>query len=106
MATDAAVAAFDKRAKDMSSLAVGQSVVLQDPITKDWKKKGSILGIYPGGRSYDVDVEGSIVRRNRRFLKPQADDDGQKEEDEVQAEQQPPAAPRLRRSPRLAQKQK
>ena len=106
MATDAAVAAFDKRAKDMSSLAVGQSVVLQDPITKDWKKKGSILGIYPGGRSYDVDVEGSIVRRNRRFLKPHADDDDQKEEDEVQAEQQPPAAPRLRRSPRLAQKQK
>ena len=98
-------AEYDAHARDLPPLQVGDSVLLQDPKTKDWTEEGIILGQHAAGRSYDVKVDNSVVRRNRRFLKHntlvQTNDEEESEPEPVASE-----APLPRRSPRLQNKKK
>ena len=63
-------AAFDQHARDLPQLQVGDRVLLQDPHSKDWAEEGVITAQHEFNRSYDVETNGTIKRRNRKFLKP------------------------------------
>ena len=59
---------YDKKAHDLSPLATGQPVHIQDQATKKWFP-GTVNCTKP--RSYEVKTHsGSILRRNRRHLRP------------------------------------
>ena len=50
----------------------GQPVRLQDPSTKRWTRTGTIIDFGSNEREYRVKAEnGRILRRNRKFLKPE-----------------------------------
>lgn len=61
---------YDKHARPLPSLSVGQSVRIQDPTSQRWDKVGVIMGC---GRTRDYEVRlpsGRVWWRNRRFLRP------------------------------------
>ena len=94
----ARAAAHDAHAHDLPALKVGDSVRLQNPHTKDWAEVGTVVSQHDFGRSYDIRVNGTVVRRNRRFLKPntvQADNTNGTDDAD------PPDVVLPRRSPRL-----
>ena len=94
----------DERAHALTDLQVGDRVVLQDQQTGRWEALGEVVLIHQNGRSYDVELEddGSIIRRNRRLLRPisaaGAPDEPQKAPEDPEPTVQP------RRSARLAAK--
>ena len=50
----------------------GQTVRIQDPATKRWRKTGTIIDFGVNEREYRVKADnGRIYRRNRKFLKPE-----------------------------------
>ena len=62
---------YDSRAADLSSLKVGQSVRIQDMVSKLWEKTGKIERICADQRSYKVLADnGKVYWRNRKFLRP------------------------------------
>ena len=94
----ARAAAHDAHAHDLPAFNVGDSVRLQNPHTKDWAEVGTVVSQHDFGRSYDIRVNGTVVRRNRRFLKPntvQADNTNGTDDAD------PPDVVLPRRSPRL-----
>lgn len=59
---------FDKSAKDLPTLDIGDLVYIQHSRTKRWSIEGKIVAIV-NDRSYKVSSNGSIYRRNRRHLR-------------------------------------
>ena len=58
----------------LKPLTSGQRVLVQNPISKSWDEKGSILQVRPDGRSYEVNMDsGKSFVRNRAFLCPISD---------------------------------
>lgn len=50
----------------------GQTVRIQDPVTKRWRQTGMIIDFGVNEREYRVKADnGRIYRRNRKFLKPE-----------------------------------
>ena len=61
---------YDRNAHDISPLTTGQPVRIQDQATKKWLP-GTVICTRPEPRSYEVQTQsGSILRRNRRHLRP------------------------------------
>ena len=61
---------YDKKAHDLSPLVTGQPVHIQDQATKKWFP-GTVNCTRPEPRSYEVKtLPFSILRRNRRHLRP------------------------------------
>eukprot|EP00095_Tigriopus_kingsejongensis_P009439 snap_masked-scaffold108_size357748-processed-gene-0.0 protein:Tk09439 transcript:snap_masked-scaffold108_size357748-processed-gene-0.0-mRNA-1 annotation:"hypothetical protein DAPPUDRAFT_105768" len=57
------------RSRLMPKLAVGDLVWIQDPQSKKWTRAGQVVG-RPSERSYRVDIDGQVLIRNRKFLRP------------------------------------
>ena len=59
----------------LAPIAIGQTVLLQNPLTKAWTSQGKITGIRPNGRSYNIlmDNKKEFIR-NRAFMRPIKDD--------------------------------
>ena len=104
---------YDKRAKNLPKLVIGDQVRIQNPHTKEWDSTGEIVSIEDGEfyRSYGIKSDEKFMQRNRRFLKRLAnsnedtDVSANEEKEEKKgihssSENQP--AKTLRRSPRLA----
>ena len=67
---EAAKRRYDVSAHALPPLKVGQSVRLQDPVTKRWGSVGVVVGV---GKHRDNHVKmpsGRVMWRNRRFLRP------------------------------------
>ena len=90
---------FDSAAKPLPVLHGGQLVALQNPISKKWDQTGVIESACDFHRSYWVQSEGRMIRRNRIFLRPIG---LMGSDDQVAADKGDDTAPR--RSARLAQK--
>ena len=61
---------YDRNAHDISPLTTGQPVRIQDQATKKWLP-GTVICTRPEPRSSEVQTQsGSILRRNRRHLRP------------------------------------
>ena len=55
----------------LKPLSVNQRVLVQNPISKSWDETGTVTGIRPLGRSYDILMDsGKTFLRNRSFLRP------------------------------------
>ena len=84
----------------LSVLEKGDVVWIQDPLSNRWNSKGQIISIHDAGRSYIVETDGRLYRRNRTRLRP-----FKVPENEVRPEVLESAdsgsLPKLRRSPRL-----
>ena len=68
--TNTAMVASSSSARLLPPLRLGDSVFLQDPVSKRWNRTGIIVGI---GRHRDYHVKvpsGRVYWRNRRFLRP------------------------------------
>ena len=62
----------DKRAKALTECNDLDKVMVQHPVSKAWDEVGVIVGIHPSGLSYFIKLDNDkIIRRNRRFLRPQ-----------------------------------
>ena len=62
---------YDRGARKLSTLAVGDVVRVQHHATKRWRLIGEIVEVNESGRSYLVKSEtGRLYWRNRRFLRP------------------------------------
>ena len=48
---------------------VGDYVRMQDPMTKLWDSFGTIVDVCDSGRSFLVDINGTVYLRNSNFLK-------------------------------------
>ena len=60
--------AYDRHAKALEPLAIGDEVRIQDPSTKKWDRTGTVMETRPN-RSYEVKLpSGRILWRNRRYL--------------------------------------
>ncbi len=95
---------FDQRTKTLPTLAIGQSVILQHPVTKLWDLTGVISAVSEQGRSYEVETDTGKKTRNRRFIRPTSLSPGGESADKVDSDTTPPLSPILRRSERLAGK--
>ena len=64
--------AYDKSAKDLPPLHLGQNVRVFNPITSQWDTKATVIVCDQAcGRSYRVETQnGNLLWRNRRFLRP------------------------------------
>eukprot|EP00794_Sanderia_malayensis_P013307 gene13307-14679_t len=64
---------FDKGAKELPELVIGQPIRVKpvDKKSKTWKR-GACIGKV-GPRSYLVDINGTIIRRNRRVIREAKD---------------------------------
>ena len=59
------------KTKDLPPLAVGTSVVVQDPKTHKWSSRAVITGVRSSGHSYDIRFSnGNTSARNRRNIRP------------------------------------
>ena len=68
-ATELRAEHFNRRARPLPALAVGNKVLIQHPITKCWATPGIITEIGPN-RDYLVKTAaGRVFRRNRRLLR-------------------------------------
>jgi len=60
---------YNRKAHDLAELEVGNHVLIQHPLTKQWSTTGIIVELGPN-RDYLIKTEaGRIYRRNRRFLR-------------------------------------
>ena len=65
----------DKRAARSTTLQVGETVRLLDPLKGEWNSTGRVIKIHSSGKSFDVKREdGKIVWRNSAFLKRSEDE--------------------------------
>merc|ERR1712018_460787 len=104
---------FDGKRRHLAGLEVGDNVYCQDFKTKRWNRKGTIIRITRGNRSYLVDINGKKFWRNIRFLRknPGDPDDLEEADDPVADPPEGPEAdrntpktpevPQLRRSTRM-----
>jgi len=61
---------FDSRTRPLSVLEVGDTVWIQNPVSKKWDRSGTVKKVGPY-RDYDVQVDGGrVLNRNRRYLRP------------------------------------
>ena len=61
----------DRSAVELEQLEVGCQVVVQDPKTRAWSSKGTIIGERDNGRSYHIELAGGGRQmRNRRQIRP------------------------------------
>ena len=61
---------YDRTARDLPPLRMGQHVIVQDSRTHRWSHPGRIIRVGPN-RDYEVDVgRGRNMWRNRRFIRP------------------------------------
>ena len=61
---------WDKNALDLSQLRVGQTCLLQHPISGKWEVQGRINSLRPDGHSYVVEANGKLYTRNRKQIRP------------------------------------
>ena len=55
----------------LQPLSINQRVLVQNPISKSWNEKGTIIRVRPLGRSYEVHMDsGKTFLRNRTLLRP------------------------------------
>ena len=61
-----------KRNATRQLLEVGDLVRIQDPLTKKWNKEGKVkqkvIDTDGSVSSFEVEAEGKVIHRNRRFL--------------------------------------
>ena len=94
---------YDKHAKELPKLEIGQSVYLQNPFNRTWDSHGIIKNIRSNGRSYEVEnSDGKIYLRNRRFLRAKKAFETSFDHESEECADQPKGI--LRRSERLKQK--
>ena len=77
----AAETEYNKRAKHLNPLKIGQHVRIQDHITKKWLRSGLIIGV---GRNRDYHIKlpsGRVCWRNRRFIRPLPTEGGDPKEE-------------------------
>ena len=61
----------DWSAVELEQLEVGCQVVVQDPKTRAWSSKGTIIGKRDNGRSYHIELAGGGRQmRNRHQIRP------------------------------------
>ena len=75
--------------RDKPALIIGTKVLSQNMKTRRWDRWATIVSKRPDGRSYEVNIDGRIHLRNRRFLRPmpmqrQTNDTRPKEEQPTQ----------------------
>lgn len=99
--------AYDKRARPLKPLIIGQSVRLQNYSSKRWDRVGTIVGIGKH-RDYHIKVpSGRVCWLNRRFIRPIPSNlESKVEEQEIQKETtvEGEEEPKLRRSSRIRKK--
>ena len=59
---------IDAHAQPLRPLHVGDHVRIQDKDTGEWRVRGIVVDLHPGGRSAVVQVGNRKLLRNRRFL--------------------------------------
>ena len=65
----------DKGAQNLPPLKLGDNVLLQDPVTREWDRIGVIVSIRKH-QDYDVKLSsGRLLWRNRKFLHKISDND-------------------------------
>ena len=95
---------YDK-GKPLGKLLDGQKVLVQDPKTGKWDKCGVIIKMHNDlERSYEVEIDQKIFRRNRRFLRPQHENYSSSEEEKNAKTENSSVVNNPRRSERLAAK--
>ena len=73
---------YNRNAHAHSPLVFGQTIRIQDHVSKRWDKIGTITGV-GGHRDYLITLpSGRILRRNRRFLRPCYVTPGKEDEDD------------------------
>ena len=61
----------DAHSKNLTSLQIGDKVLLQDAISGKWDRQAEVTGVLDAGRSYTIlTLDGSTYTRNRTFLRP------------------------------------
>jgi hypothetical protein len=94
---------YDSKAYELPPLQIGNKVRIQDPVSKEWTKIGTIVSIHENGRSYELlTEEGKECRRNRRFIRLNTALSSVTKD--LSTEQDDLIKPILRRSPRLEKK--
>eukprot|EP00095_Tigriopus_kingsejongensis_P004765 maker-scaffold10325_size2217-snap-gene-0.0 protein:Tk04765 transcript:maker-scaffold10325_size2217-snap-gene-0.0-mRNA-1 annotation:"hypothetical protein DAPPUDRAFT_116586" len=73
---------YDRHARKHPILIEVDEVRIQDRNTKVWDKKGSIIGIREGERCYEVEQNGRVYLRNRRYVRPTRDQDPEDQQNE------------------------
>ena len=88
--------------QDLKPIEVGAEVVLQNPVSKNWREFGQVIDFLPDRRrSYIIKTRDGIVRkRNRRFIREVAVE----EFPDSSSEDESPEDDGPRRSARLAAK--
>ena len=88
----------------LKPLSIKQRVLVQNPISKSWDETGTVTGIRPLGRSYDILMDsGKTFLRNRSFLRPiGATKDHPTDATSIALDT--PHPPQLRRSARISKK--
>ncbi|CAB4046066.1 Transposon Tf2-6 poly [Paramuricea clavata] len=87
--------------RELKKLKQGDTVIIQNPITKRWNDEGIVKSIRNNGRSYWIETNnGWVTLRNRRFLRPFNPNLPEHNKDKQVAKD--PEIPKPRRSPRLA----
>ena len=59
----------DQHSKKLANLYNGDKIIIQNPITKRWDTKGTVIEKRKNGRSYLVKANGRYYTRNRIFLR-------------------------------------
>ena len=58
------------RRQERQPLVVGQEVLMQDATSKLWSRQGVVKAVRPSGRSYIVDCDDRLYKRNIKWLRP------------------------------------
>ena len=89
----------------LKPLSINQRVLVQNPISKSWDETGTVTGIRPLGRSYDILMDsGKTFLRNRSFLRPIIGATKDHPTDATSTALDAPHPPQLRRSARISGK--
>lgn len=54
----------------LSSLQVGDDVIMQEAKSGRWRREGKIVAVRGGSRSFEIQSDGKTFIRNRRFIRP------------------------------------
>ena len=65
---------FDGTQKILPGFDIGANVYNQDPKTKRWNHRGTIVRILKNNRTYQVRINGRLFWRNRKFLRKDPED--------------------------------
>merc|ERR1712015_61544 len=72
------------RRQERQPLVVGQEVLMQDATSKLWSRQGVIKAVRPSGRSYIVDCDDRLYKRNIKWLRPMPEESVTVVTDDVQ----------------------